>query len=133
MYAEGKTREQIFTSIHTHTFVCTCGTGRDSGIPIRYSSGVCPNVGMGCERKSVGSRGVEPSHPVVTSHTAPPIRSRTCEALTFVSTVCEFQRWIFLLHCKTKREQIKKKWIKNMSCSSTFQPHVVNVKVAPTL
>lgn len=56
---------------------------------------VCPNVEMGCERKSVGSRGVEPSHPVVTSHTSPQFRSRTCDALTFVSTVCEFQRWIF--------------------------------------
>lgn len=121
MYAGGKTREQIFTSIHTHTFVCTW-TVWDS---YQIQLWVCPNVEMGCERKSVGSRGVEPSHPVVTSHTAPPIRSKTCEALTFFSTVCEFRHWIFLWHCKTKRGQIfflKKTWNKNMSCSSSFQP-----------
>lgn len=41
------------------------------------------NVEVGCERKSVGSRGVEPCHPVVTSHTCPLFTSEYKE-LTFV-------------------------------------------------
>lgn len=39
------------------------------------------NMEQGCERKSVGSRGVEPCHPVVGGHTCL-LFHRDCEELT---------------------------------------------------
>lgn len=90
----GKQRANLYQ--HPHSHFCVHVYWQRLWDSYQIQLWVCPKVEMGCERKSVGSRGVEPSHPVVTSHTAPPIRSRTCEALTFFSAVCEFRHWIFL-------------------------------------
>lgn len=92
-----KQRANVYQRPRSGFFECT-SAGRDSGIPITYSSG-CVCVEMGCERKPVGGRGVEPCHPVVTSHTCPLFR-RDRIALTFVQTLCAFQRWMFVLHFK---------------------------------
>lgn len=75
---------QMFTSIHAQIFLCTYADG-DYRNAITYSSG-CVCAGMGCERKSVGRRGVEACHPVVTSHTCL-LFHRDGKALTSVYTL----------------------------------------------
>lgn len=50
------------------------------------------NVEMGCERKSVGSRGVEPCHPVVTGHTCLFPESVKIQQKVFVYSTEEIQQ-----------------------------------------
>lgn len=99
-------RVQIFTSIHVQTLCARVLAGSLGFLSYPIPPWVCPNVEIGCERKSVGSGGVEPRHPVVTGHTCPLV-CRQRQALTFVGTVCEFWHWVFLLHHKTNRERVK--------------------------